>query len=106
MSVGLGAVADDDVLGIVDYADTVGQDSLVVVAVFDTVGSADTAVVVDTVDLVHTVEIADNAELAAGTADIVAATERQPYLIALRPRSCFCCPQNGRSVPSDHGDFC
>ena len=111
-SVGLGAVADDDVLGIVDYAGTVAQDNLVDAAEFDTVGSADTvgsvdtAVVADTVDLVHTVEIVDNAELAAGTVDTVAATERQPYLIAPRPRSYFCWPQKGRDTPLDHGDAC
>ena len=58
------------------------------IAVFDIVGCADTAEVAGTVGLVHTVEIVDTAELAADTADIVAATEWQPYptLVTANPR--------------------
>ena len=92
-SVALVVVADNGVLGNVDYAEIVVQDSLVVVAelgfaVFDNVVSAGTAVVADTVDLVRSVEVVDNAELAAGTADFVVATEWQPFLIVLVPRPC------------------
>ena len=47
------------------------------------VGCADTAGFADTVGLVRIVEVADNAEAAAGTADIVAATEWQPSLTAM-----------------------
>ena len=112
--VDLGAVADSYMHGIADYDDTVAQDSLVVVAgigvaVFDIVGSAGTAGtagVAEIVDLVRTVEIVDDAELAADTADFVAATEWQPFLTALTRRPCFCCRQKGGEISSDHGDAC
>ena len=95
VSIGLAVVADNDMLGTVGYADTVAQDSLVVVAdtdtaVLDIVGSADTAGVVGTVGLVHIVGVVDNAEVAAGTADTVAATGWQPYSTVVPPDSCFC----------------
>ena len=100
-SIGHAAVADNDVLGTVDYADIVAQSSLVAVAdtgiaVLDAVHSADTAGVAGTVGLVHTVEIVDNAEVAAGTADIVAATEWQPYSTVVTPNSCLCRLQQGK----------
>ena len=84
-SVGLAVVADNDVLGIADCADTVAQDSLEVVAetgiaVLDSVGSADIAGAAGAVGSVHTVEVVDNAGIAAGTADAVATTGWQPYL--------------------------
>ena len=96
--IGHAAVADIDLLGTVDYADIVAQSSFVAVAdtgiaVLDTVHSADTAGVAGTVGRVHTVEIVDNAEVAevaAGTADIVAATERQPYSTVVTPNTCLC----------------
>ena len=95
VSIGHAAVAEIDVLGTVDYADIVAQNDLVAVAdtgiaVLDTVHSADTAEDAGTVELVHTVEIVDDAEVAAGTADIVAATEWQPYLTVVTPNSCLC----------------
>ena len=97
-SIGHAAVADIEMLGTVDCADIVAQSSLVAVgdtgiAVLDTVHSADTAGVAGTVGRVHTVEIVDNAEVAevaAGTADIVAATERQPYSTVVTPNTCLC----------------
>ena len=103
-SIGHAAVADNDVLGTVDYADIVAQSSLVAVAdtgiaVLDTVHSADTAGVAGTVGLVHTVEIVEivgNAEVAAGTADVVAATEWQPYSTVVPPNSCLCRLQQGK----------
>ncbi len=93
-SVGLAVVADNDGLDIVDDADIVAQGSLVEVAdtgiaVSDIVDSADTAGVAGTVGLAGTAEIADIVESAADTADVVAATERQPYLTAVTPISCF-----------------
>ena len=95
--IGHAAVADNDVLGTVDYADIVAQNSLVAVAdtgmaVVDSVHSAGTVGVAGTVGFVHTVEIVeivDNAEVAAGTADIVAATEWQPYSTVVTPNSCL-----------------
>ena len=89
--IGHAAVADNDVLGTVDYADIVAQNSLVAVAdtgmaVLDTVHSAGTVGFVHTVEIV---EIVDNAEVAAGTADIVAATEWQPYSTVVTPNSCL-----------------
>lgn len=94
--VGLAVLADKDMLGTADYADTVAKDNLVVVAdtdaaVPDIVGPADAAAgVVGTVGLVHTVAVVDSAEVAAGIADVVAATEWQPSLTAMTPDSCFC----------------
>ena len=87
-SVGLAVVVDNDGLDTVDYADIVAQGSLVEVAdtgiaVSDIVDSADTAGVAGTVGLAGTAEIADIVESAADTADVVGATERQPYLTAV-----------------------
>ena len=44
----------------------------------------------------QTVEIVDNAEVAAGTVDIVAATEWQPYSTVGSPNSCLCRLQQGK----------
>ena len=103
-SVGHVAVADNDELGTVDYVGIVARRSLAAVAdigiaVLDTVHSADDAGDVDTVGLVHTVEIVDIAEVAevaAGTADIVAATEWQPYSTVVTPNFCLCGLQQGK----------
>ena len=99
-SIGHAVVADNDVFDTADYAGIVARSSLVAVAdtgiaVLDTVGSAGDAEVAGTVGLVHTVEIVDIAEVAAGTADIVAAMEWQPYSTVVdstvvMPNSCFC----------------
>ena len=106
-SVGHVAVADNDELGTVDYVGIVARSSLAAVAdigiaVLDTVHSADDAGDVDTVGLVHTVEIVDIAEVAevaevaAGTADIVAATEWQPYSTVVTPNFCLCGLHQGK----------
>lgn len=76
-------------VGTADYADTVVKDNLVVVADTDT-AVLDTARVVGTVGLVHTVVVVDRAEVAAGIADIVAATEWQPCLRAMTTALCLC----------------
>ena len=102
-SLGLADTADNDVPDTVDYADTVAQSRLVAVAdtgiaVFDTVDFADTAEVADTVGLVHTVDYVDNAaDLAAGTADIVGATEWQPYSTVVTLNPCFSRLQKGKN---------
>lgn len=108
-SVGLAVVADNDVLGIADYADTVVQDSLVIVAetgiaVLDSVGSADIAGVAGTVGLVHTVEVVGNAAVVAGTADVVATTEWQPYSTVVTPTPYFYRRQIEKNSASDHND--
>ena len=105
-SVGLAVVADNDVLGIADYADTVVQDSLVIVAEtgIDSVGSADIAGVAGTVGLVHTVEVVGNAAVVAGTADVVATTEWQPYLTVVTPTPYFYRRQIEKDSASDHTD--
>lgn len=115
-SVGLAVVADNDVLGIADYADTVVQDSLVTVAetgiaVLDSVGSADIAGVAGTVGLVHTVEVVGNAavvagtaDVVAGTADVVATTEWQPYSTVVTPTPYFYRRQIEKESASDHND--
>lgn len=87
--VGLAVLADNSMLGIADYADTVVKDNLVVVADADT-AVLETAGVVGTVGLVHTVVVVDSAEVPAGIADNVAATEWQPYLTAMTLDFCFC----------------
>lgn len=102
-SIGHAAVADNDVLGTVDYAGIVALSSLVAVAdtgvaVLDTVRSADTAEDAGTVGLVYTAEIVDNAEVAAGTADIVATTDWWPYSTVVTPNSCLCRLQQGKKV--------
>ena len=108
-SIGLAAVADNDVLGIADCADTVAQDSLVIVAetgiaVLDSVGSADIAGVAGTVGLVHTVEVVGNAGVVAGTADVVATTEWQPYSTVVTPTPYFYRRQIEKDSASDHND--
>lgn len=107
VSVGLAGVADSAVPGIVGSADTAAPGSLVFVAetaasteilavagtaewadVAEIVGTAvpgivdfaDTAAIAGIVGPVSIVEIVDNAEAAAGTVDIAAATEWQPSL--------------------------
>lgn len=105
-SVGLAVVADNDVLGIADYADAVVQDSLVIVAetdiaVLDSVGSADIA---GTVGLVHTVEVVGNAAVVAGTADVVATTEWQPCSTVVTPTPYFYRRQIEKNSASDHND--
>ena len=119
-SVGLGMVADIDVLGTVGSAYTVAQDSFVVVAeifaVADTaewaefaetvdnsdsgiVDFVDTAAVAGTAGLVRVVEVVDNAEPAAGTADTVAATECQPSLTAVIGNCAAAARRNIRTLP-------
>lgn len=88
--VGLAVLADNDMLGTADYADTVAKDNLVAVADTDAVVPDAAAGVVGTVGLVYTVAVVDSAEVAAGIADVVAATEWQPFLTAMTPDSCFC----------------
>lgn len=69
-------------MAVADIAEWAGSAELVGIVVPDIVGSVDTAGVVDTVGLVRIAVVVDIAEAAAGTADTVAATGRQPSLTA------------------------
>lgn len=94
--VGLAVLADNHMPGTAGYAHTVVKDNLVIVADTDT-AVLEAAGVVGTVGLGHTVVVVGSSEVAAGIADIVAATEWQPYLTAMTPGFLFLPPaKNGK----------